>query len=139
MRPTKSNSMITVPSIVMTPLPKAKSSPNKSPRKGAKTVIKLKLTGPNPNLPDQSKSNTKKNENSNRASDVVKDSSGKKSKKKRDKKKKGSEKVSERQISSEHVLSKEGSRGLKLQVSNGKIKRLFDDFILLFVSYFLQN
>eukprot|EP00794_Sanderia_malayensis_P006232 gene6232-6948_t len=49
MTPMRTTSMVAVPSIVMTEMPKPGAKPN-SGIKGSKTVIKLKLTGPNPNL-----------------------------------------------------------------------------------------
>ncbi len=114
---TRSKSMVAVPSIVMAEPPKVISNTAKTGngKEGSKTVIKLKLTGPNPNLIDGGTKKSKKKKDLGETEYGVDE---KKGKKKRDKKKK-----EENEFGGQEIANRNMIEGVKVQVANGKITR----------------
>lgn len=115
-----------IPIIVMTEPTKKKIE--KDGKKPSKTVIKLKLTGPNPNVsdenPDERKTKTKKTKRTKELSTVKHSKDGgKQIVKKKSKKRKL--KVDQKESNNMTAVDKkkEINDATKIQVSNGKLKR----------------
>ena len=117
--------MKTIPIIVMTEPSKKKIE--REGKKTSKTVIKLKLTGPNPNVnnenSDEKKNKIKKMKKTKEVSTVkhLKDG-GKKIIKKKSKKRKSKIDQERKNDTAAIDNKKEINDGTKVQVSNGKMK-----------------